>query len=138
MNIIIILLLTWLGVQFGKFIYRSSSQKRYTWRNFSDDGGMPSAHAALVSALTTLVYVEQGVKSPLFAVAFIFSLIIIRDAFGLRQTVGNQSKALNQIQKELKLSYKELNEQQGHRFIEVLVGILFGVATALILNYLLF
>jgi acid phosphatase family membrane protein YuiD len=106
------------------------------WRT----GGMPSSHAALVSALTTSLAVHEGFQSNLFAVSFFFSLIIMRDAMGVRRSSGIQGKSLNSLGRNLAerfgLEYHPVKEVQGHTPLEVVIGALLGIFIAAAYAYL--
>ena len=101
-------------------------------------GGMPSAHAASVTALTTCMGIERGFNSPLFGAVAFFSLLIIYDATGIRQAASRQAQLLNQMLEDLKTHHtirgERLVERLGHTYLEVLVGILYGVSLALMMH----
>lgn len=96
-------------------------------RLFIGMGGMPSTHSALVSSLSTIIYLDYGLSS-LFAITFIFSLIVIYDSMGIRYESGKQAKIINDI------AGSNLNEKIGHRPIETLVGTLLGISLSILLN----
>ncbi len=107
-------------------------------------GGMPSSHSALVSSMTTMVALKHGIYSDFFAVATVFSLIVIYDASGVRRAVGKQAVLLNQLIKHLKMTgldqkrefiTQDLKELIGHTPFEAWVGTLLGIGIALIAWY---
>lgn len=100
-------------------------------RFFDGMGGMPSTHSALVSSITTIVYITYGNNSILFAITLFFSLIVIYDSMGIRYESGEQAKVLN------KLSNTNLKEMLGHKPIECLVGVLFGILFSIIFNFII-
>ncbi|MDR1596474.1 MAG: divergent PAP2 family protein [Treponema sp.] len=106
------------------------------WRT----GGMPSSHAALVSAMTASVGIREGLQSNLFAVIFFTSLIIMRDAMGVRRSSGIQGKSLNSLGRNLEerfgLEYHPIKEVQGHTPLEVIIGALLGIFIAAAYAYL--
>ena len=110
---------------------------KFTWFSVLSYGGMPSSHAAVVTALVYLMAKYEGLDSPSFALALILALLTIRDATGIRWQIGKNSKLINQLIKELpddkEYHYPVLEERFGHKNSEVLVGILVG----LIFTYLL-
>ena len=53
-------------------------KNKFSWAELNSYGGMPSSHAALVITLTTLVGYYEGWTSAVFAVAFVFAVIVIR------------------------------------------------------------
>ena len=89
---------------------------------------MPSAHAAVVSAITSAVYIEQG-ASALFAITLIISIIFLRDALGLRMIVKKQSKILKKITPKA----SGLSESEGHKIPEVIIGIALGIIITLLI-----
>ncbi|WP_373893163.1 divergent PAP2 family protein [Virgibacillus natechei] len=111
-------------------------------------GGMPSSHSAAVTALTTGIGIVEGVTSIMFAVAFVFSIITMYDATGVRRHAGEQAVALNKLIKDFqyfidgakdwnkKAEYEkrqELKEILGHQPIEVFFGGISGVGIAFLL-----
>jgi len=97
-----------------------------------DYGGMPSIHSAFVASLCTVILIAEGFFSAAFAIALIFSLIIIRDALGLRRISGFQSEALLRIiakypEKEREGFPKRLEKHIGHTLPEVIIGVILGI-----------
>ena len=126
----------WLVCQFIKTIITLCSHsigdgkqliETLLWRT----GGMPSSHSALVSSVTTAIAFKYGVSSDLFVFSCCFSLIVVRDAMGVRRTSGLQAHALNdlgkQVSEKLDVSFEPVKETRGHKPIEVAVGLLLGI-----------
>ena len=109
--------------------------RRLNLRRFVETGGMPSSHAASVAALSTSVGLEQGFGSLLFGVTLYFSLVVMYDAAGLRRAAGRHAILLNRLIEEHfkhpEEGAQKLMELLGHTPLEVLVGALFGMASAL-------
>ena len=125
--------------QFSKPITYWVRTRKFDWRHITETGGLPSSHAALVSALATGLGIEQGFGSPFFAIAIILMMIVTYDAQGVRRQAGEHARALNVIFAEL-LSGHEINEKQlsevlGHSKIEVMAGILYGIFIMLIWKF---
>lgn len=95
------------------------------------NGGMPSSHSTVVSAITFSIFMLQGFSS-LFFVSLVFSLIIISDAFRLRKNVGIQGQEINLLLKKSKK--KPIDIVYGHTFTQVVAGMFLGV----IISYLVF
>lgn len=93
-------------------------------------GGMPSSHCAVASALATSIGYTVGIDTALFAVAFFYALLTIRDALGVRRAAGSQAKTINQLIAELhtrlNVRIKPVKEIHGHTVAEVSVGIFIG------------
>ncbi len=109
---------------------------RWNLRRFVETGGMPSSHAAGVAALTTSVAIQAGPRSLMFAVTLYFSLVVMYDAAGLRRAAGRQAVILNRLIdehfKHPERDASRLMELLGHTPLEVLVGAILGVASALL------
>ena len=109
---------------------------RWNLRRFVETGGMPSSHAASVAALSTIVGLEEGFRSLLFGVTMYFSLVVMYDAAGLRRAAGRQAAILNRlIDEHFRMPGREtqkLMELLGHTPLEVFIGALLGVGSALI------
>ena len=61
------------------------------------DGGMPSGHSATVSSLATAAALVYGLGSFEFAMAFIFAIVVCKDAMGVRLETGRQAVIINAI-----------------------------------------
>ncbi|QQO07947.1 divergent PAP2 family protein [Breznakiella homolactica] len=106
------------------------------WRT----GGMPSSHSSLVSALTVSIALNEGVGSNLFVVTLFFSLVVMRDAMGVRRSAGIQAKTLNLLGRSaadrLGIEYTPVKEIHGHAPLEVVIGALLGIIIAAAVTYL--
>ncbi|MBW2991918.1 divergent PAP2 family protein [Candidatus Woesearchaeota archaeon] len=99
-------------------------------------GGMPSTHAAVVTCLTVSVLILEGI-SYLFVVSVVFSLLIIRDAMGVRYATGEQAKVINDLERTVwKKERVKLKESIGHTPSQVIMGIILGLIVALATVYL--
>lgn len=118
------------------FIRRSNRSRDMVGSMLWITGGMPSSHSAAVTAIATAVAYQEGISSPLFIVAFIYGIIVIRDALGVRRATGLQAHTINLIGKEIQHRFKTrfipVKEIHGHTIAEVSVGIILGffIATA--------
>lgn len=127
-----------LSAQLLKFAGNWMVHRQPDFTRLTGMGGMPSSHAASVTALSTSVGIESGFHSTMFgAVAFV-SLLIIYDATGIRQAASRQAQLLNQMLEDLKTHHsirgERLVERLGHTYVEVLVGFLYGLTLALMLH----
>ena len=100
------------------------------WRT----GGMPSSHAAVVSAMTASIAFVEGIASNLFIFSFWFTLVVIRDALGVRRSAGLLARGLNnlgkQVSEKININFNTVKEIQGHTPLEVVVGVLLGIFIA--------
>ena len=65
--------------------------------------------------------------------------IVIRDAVGVRRTVGEESKVLGNVITVLKTKFhvsipRKMHQSLGHQPIEVFVGTLIGIASAILVH----
>lgn len=101
----------------------------FFWRT----GGMPSSHSAVAVSISTAVAFTEGFSN-LFIVSLFLSLIVIRDALGVRRSAGLQSKALNQLGSDLSakfgIRYESVKEVHGHTWPEVCIGAILGFLIA--------
>jgi len=130
-------LVAWAIAQAAKVILTSMRQRRLNLRVLAETGGMPSSHAAIVMGTTTAVGKYAGVTSAAFAIALIFSFVVMYDAAGLRRAAGRQAAILNRLVEDLVhmrgMQEQRLRELLGHTPVEVLVGALLGIVVGLIL-----
>jgi hypothetical protein len=133
-----------LGIGFLVQVYKGVAvfvrTRRWNLRRFVETGGMPSSHAASVAALSTEVAIHQGVNSLLFGVTLYFSLVVMYDAAGLRRAAGRQAELLNRLidqhWKDPEQETHRLMELLGHTPLEVAVGALIGVSSALLWHWI--
>ena len=133
---LIVPFITWLCIQIFKVIWDLVTLKKFNFKRIVGAGGMPSSHSATTVAITTMIGKSQGVNSPMFALALIFTLIVMYDACGVRRETGKQAHILNEIVNTPGLTKVEINEKLvelvGHTPIQVIVGALIGIIVGLI------
>ncbi|MGM5487528.1 MAG: divergent PAP2 family protein [Nanobdellota archaeon] len=71
-------LLGYLAAQLVKVLHLTIKERQFSFKLFLRRASMPSAHSSTVGALTTALYLDQGI-TPLTIVMFFMSMIIIRD-----------------------------------------------------------
>lgn len=127
-------LTAWAVAQVLKALLSYYKLKEFSLERLLGAGGMPSSHSALVVSLTTAVALTEGAASVHFALASVFSGIVMYDATGVRQAAGKHARAINQIVRQLRdthtLDEKGLKEFLGHTPVEVIAGALLGFAIA--------
>jgi len=129
--------IAWAIAQALKVIFDSVQKRRLDLRRLASSGGMPSSHTATVAALTTMIGARRGLTSPEFALAAVFSSVVMYDAAGVRRAAGRQAAVLNRIIDDLfhqeGIKEERLRELIGHTPYEVIAGALLGVVVALAL-----
>lgn len=101
-----------------------------------EQDGMPSSHSAVVSGLATLIGKNEGVNTPIFALALILAFVVMYDACGIRRAAGKQAVLLNKLIETPGLTGMQVSEKLvevlGHTPVQVFVGALIGVLAGLI------
>lgn len=91
-------------------------------------GGMPSNHSCIVSSMTMLIAMREGISHPAFGVALTLAFIVIMDAASLRRQIGLQAGAINRLSLQNAPNAAQLRERMGHTRAEITGGVLTGVA----------
>lgn len=139
-------IISWVIAQILKNVIDYIKHKHFSKKRLAGAGGMPSSHSAVCCSVLLTSYYQFSFSSPVFALAFILSLIVMYDAVGVRWSAGQHAKAINLIVKHLckdgendalKELIPQMNESLGHRLIEVICGALLGFLIA-VMAYLLF
>ncbi len=138
-------LTAWLTAQIVKTIIHGITYKKLDIRRLLGDGGMPSGHTATVTALATMCGLTEGFASGVFAVSAILTVVVCRDAVGVRRETEKQAKMLNQMLDTLQeenpdrpLPEDRLNTFIGHTPLQIAAGACIGIAVAVILHGFVF
>jgi acid phosphatase family membrane protein YuiD len=132
-NALIAPLLSWAIAQLFKMFVVLLQKKQLNFRCSVSSGGMPSSHSAVVASLATAVAFIDGFGSVTFGISVILAFIVMRDAAGVRQSVGQQGDILKRILKEIgerqpvKVLGRDFQVLAGHTPIQVIVGGLLGI-----------
>lgn len=129
----------WIIAQILKTIIHTWFTKNFVAERLVGGGGMPSSHSATVCALSTATAIQYGFSSFEFAMAAIFSLVVMYDAIGVRQESGKQAKVINDMielfahmGKDMDIE-TQLKEFIGHTPFQVFCGAVLGIFTAWII-----
>ena len=105
--------------------------RKLDWSLLLSTGGMPSSHTALVTGASVSIGLQEGFRTPVFALSWVIAMIVVYDAIGIRRQAGDHARVLNLMIDELftghPLAEKELKEVLGHTPREVIGGIALGV-----------
>lgn len=130
-------LVAWALAQIIKVPLELVMHGRMNWAILFSPGGMPSSHAALVTAAIIAIGVETGWDSPAFALAVVLGMVVLYDATGIRRQAGKQARVINQMMEDLAkghpLQGEQLKEVLGHTPLEVAGGLVFGAVVALLM-----
>ena len=134
----------WFVAQVAKTIIHAIINKKLVLERMVGDGGMPSGHSATVTSLATISGLSFGFDSFQFAATAILAIIVCHDAMGVRLETGKQAVALNELLEVFdlihpnKISEANLKEFVGHTPIQVIAGILLGIANAIVMYFCFF
>jgi acid phosphatase family membrane protein YuiD len=126
----------WVIAQIIKTIIDWRINHRLNLRRMISNGGMPSAHTAVVVAMAVMIAFREGVGSTAFAISFALTAIVINDAVGVRYHTGEQSKVINKILHRMleegkPLTDESLQELVGHTPTEAFFGAVIGLVVPL-------
>ena len=114
--------------------------KKFNWALLLSSGGMPSSHSALMVGATYGAGLFIGFDSPVFAVVFSMTMIVIYDATGVRRQAGLHAEKINMLIGEFISGHfkaeKKLREVLGHTPLEAVGGTILGLIVAQIIWFL--
>ena len=133
-------LMAWILAQGLKHVFRLLGRNR---RVFTQNprspllisGGMPSAHAATIVALTTTIGLHDGFSTVQFAISTWLTMIILYDAVMVRFSSGQQGDMLNRLLKEQKSQLPQIRVAHGHTPVEVMVGAVIGMCVSIVVFF---
>jgi len=139
-HLIIVPLVCWGISQIVKTIISVIVEKKFTPRQIFKDGGMPSAHVATVISVAVMCGWTMGFGSPLFALAGVFSVVVIRDSVGVRFDTGVNARAIKKLvskinedlPEESKVDIGKLKLEAGHTSLQVAAGVVVGIVVAIL------
>ncbi|CAL4909401.1 unnamed protein product [Urochloa decumbens] len=128
-----------LAFAFANFINLLSiwlKEKRWDARKFLTSAGVMSSLSATVASLAIAVGQQEGASSSEFALALVFSAVVMYDASGIRWHTGRQAALLNQIvcdfppEHPIISTFRPLREPLGHSPLQVFAGAVVGCTVA--------
>ena len=129
--------LSWLVAHIIKIIIDCIKNKTINPTLIVSSGGMPSSHSSFVTSLACATGFTEGFGSTLFAITFVFAMVVMYDASGVRRAAGKQAEVLNifiaNFEKHgIKIDSK-LKELLGHSPVEVFAGAILGIVISVIM-----
>lgn len=135
--ILVSAVIAWAIAQLLKVVVSVIFLRKLNFQLIFSSGGFPSSHSATVSALTLGIGKYYGWDSPIFAVATVFSTIVLYDAAGVRRAAGKQAEVINRLVERLHpslhLDQARLKELIGHTPFEVFGGVSVGIIVGLLI-----
>ena len=126
----------WFTSQTLKIFTHAIAYREWDVKRFFGDGGMPSSHTANVSSLAVFAGLAYGFASFQFAIGALFTMIVCRDAVGVRMETGKQNMIINELKKMIEskeIAEIKLKKFVGHTPLQVLGGLIVGISVALIM-----
>ena len=118
--------------------------RKFSLKYAFSSGGYPSAHGAGVVSLCLSTGLVEGFASTMFAISFVLMLIVMYDAINVRWYAGENNKLTKHLIKDLEniidesdpVYETELKDVLGHTKLELISGILTGIAVALVVYFI--
>lgn len=138
-HLIICAFITMVVAQGLKIPFYYLKTKKLDWKIVFSTGALPSSHSAVVVSAMVLSAWGYGINSSIFAISFIFGMIVIHDAIKVRGESGKQAMAINILASELddicrrflisdpQVRDIKLKELIGHSYFEAIAGIVVGI-----------
>ena len=134
-------LIAWILSQIIKAVINLFIYRKFSLERLLGDGGMPSAHSATVMCLCIMIGWTAGFGSPIFALSFIFAVVVMRDALGVRREAGKQAASIKELasavnkifhSKDTEIKTENLKVLVGHTPLQVIFGAITGAIIAVI------
>ena len=131
----------WIISQFVKALINLFVYRKFSLERLFGDGGMPSAHSATVMCLCIMIGLTAGFGTPIFALSFIFAVVVMRDALGVRREAGKQAASIKELasavnkifhSKDSEIKTENLKVLVGHTPLQVIFGAITGALVAII------
>ena len=133
-------IIAWIISQIIKAVINLFVYRKFSFERLFGDGGMPSAHSATVMCLTTMIGWTAGFGTPIFALSFIFAVVVMRDALGVRREAGKHAASIKMLaaavnnvfrSKDSEIKTENLKVLVGHTPLQVIFGAITGVIVAI-------
>jgi len=140
--ILIISLVSMVMAQVVKFCINSIKYKKLSFKTLKSTGDFPSSHIAFISAMCmSILVLNNFIPNELFFATLILLILFIFDASGVRYQAKKHAIELNKINQELKrinpdYTFSELKEEIGHKWFEILGGLVLGIIIAILIGLL--
>ena len=117
----------WFFSQMTKLLSNLLKRREKVFWNFVWASGFPSTHSALTTSTSVYILFKFGLADPLFGLSLILTFIVIYDRLKINQVYRIIRSVYPNLDDRALEKGIHLNETFGHRFIEVVAGILIGI-----------
>lgn len=130
------IVIAWFVAQGSKLLIDSVKHRgSVNFRQLYTSGSMPSSHSAAAIALMTIIGLDTGVETGLFAIATLIAAIVMYDAVMVRRSTGEQGAAIQALIREQKSHVRLPRAAKGHEPLEAAAGALVGVLVGLFIFF---
>lgn len=137
-----IVLSTAVAAQVLKFVLYGAVNRRPSLRVLVTTNGLPSLYAVMMSSLCTVVAIDRGASSPIFAGAFVFSGIVLHDIVRVQGSVDKGQRAALVLANRVGngggpawvARITPLLGDRAHRPLHVILGVVFGILAGMAWN----
>ncbi len=147
MPLFVIPIIVGLITQLFKIIFDTIEEKNFKLEFLRRWWWFPSVHSSISSSITTLMYLNYWINSPLFALSLIFSFLFWYDAMNVRYEAWKHALYIKNLIENFKDSFKkkpiglkniDLKDRLGHTFFEVISWIIIWFSLTIIIYKLWF
>ncbi len=126
-------IIAWIGSQLIKAIIISIKRRKIDIAAIFELSGMPSTNVAIVSSLATAIYLLEGTTAVFFLV-LAFGAYVLQEMVLSAHAIDKHTEIINSILKLVHKKYVPIRRRWAHTPAEAIIGILLGIAFALIVH----
>ncbi len=136
-DIFLVPVIAGLVCQFLKLIIYSVMERRFMPGGLFRPDGLPNVHAAVFSALSTVIGIKYGYSSLLYSVGTTYSIVILHDTMRVKREKEKQVDVLNRIISSVygsgEFDSDGMKRVLQYRPLDVLSGVVLGTTLAYML-----
>lgn len=127
----------WIVAQLLKYLFELNKDG-FQLKDLYTSGGFPSSHASSTVSLAVYIGITEGWGTSIFALSALMAAVVMYDSLGVRRTVQEHTRMLQELsnKEKVNLNIKNTRTGKGHTPKEVfggfVVGLLVGTLTALL------
>ena len=136
-DIFLLPILAGIVCQLVKLVIYSVMERRFMPGGLFRPDGLPNVHAAVFSALTTVMGIKYGFSSLLYSVTATYSIVILHDTMRVKREKEKQVDVLNRIISSVDwsgdLDSDGMKRVLQYRPLDVLGGVMLGATLSYVL-----
>lgn len=124
----------WIVAQLLKYLFELHKDG-FQLKDLYTSGGFPSSHASSTVSLATYIGFVEGWGTSIFALSALMAAVVMYDSLGVRRTVQEHTKILQELSQKEKVDFKIKNTRtgRGHTPKEVLGGLAVGLVVGAVI-----